>query len=115
MPTAAISATETAAATRLTHLGSFLSGFMPGFLASCGLLLEAARGWALLFPLCVISDLGLGSLQSGQRCASDGTSTWHLGHFINYPHGAIWSTLAVHGPIVPRYLADLIGEDTHDF
>src|SRR3954463_14756294 len=102
MPMAAISSPDTAPAVMLAHLGSFLSGFTPGLPPCRGLRFAAICDFVLFLSAWPISDLGLGSLQSGQRRASVGTSTWHLGHFIDNPHGAIWSTLAVRGPAATR-------------
>src|SRR3954471_12410360 len=98
MPMTAISSPDTTPAAMLTHLGSFRSGFTPGLLPCRGLRVAAICDFVLFLSPWTISDLGLGSLQSGQRRASVGTSIWHLGHFIDNPHGAIWSTLAVCGP-----------------
>src|SRR5689334_7242721 len=99
----------------LTHLGIFLSGFIPGLREGPGL--RFADKGALPFGLapCEIMDLGFGSLQSGQRVASVGTSTWHLGHFIGFPHDAVWSTLAVRGPAAPRAAAPRFREQYRAF
>src|SRR5436853_7404392 len=106
---AAISSPDTVPATMPTHLGSFRSGFMPG-LWSCLVRFAAICDFVLFLSPWPISDLGLGSLQSGQRKASVGTSIWHLGHFIDNPHGAIWSTLAVRGPAAATWFDGHCGE-----
>src|ERR1041384_5525382 len=105
----AISSPDTVPATMPTHLGSFRSGFMPG-LWPCFVRFAAICDFVLFLSPWPISDLGLGSLQSGQRRASVGTSIWHLGHFIDNPHGAIWCTLAVCGPAAAMGCDDHCGE-----
>src|SRR5436305_14648315 len=102
MPMAAISSPDTAPAAILTPRGSLLSGFMPSLRPCSGFRFAAIGGFVLFFSAWPINDLGLGMLQSGQRRASVGTSTWQLVHFLGNPHDAIWSSLAVRWPARTR-------------
>src|SRR5947208_16070256 len=98
MPMAAISSPDTAPAAILTPRGSLLSGFMPGLRPCSGFRFAAIGGFVLFLSAWPINDLGLGSLQSGQRRASVGPSTWHLGHFVGNSTEAFWSALPSCGP-----------------